>query len=477
MKYLIFGTGDYYNRYKKWFECREIVALLDNSKQKQHTIIDGFEVLPPEEGVKLQYDSIIILSFCVKQMKQQLLSLGVCEDKIYHFYDLAQLFAFGKTRIPLQYYLNAEEIIYSQDEMKSKVLLISTDLTLGGPSIALFHAAVILKKQGYKVVYASMWDGALREKLIEQKIPVVVDENLPISTMRQTKWVNTFSLILCNTLNFYVFLSERDTTIPIVWWFHDARFFYDGVNRKIMRQISLNHLKAVSVGPVPETAVREFLPDLACEELLYGVKDAADGRKRKCDSSILRFVTIGFLEDIKGQDILLKAVLELPDCIRHRCAFYIVGHNDTLFGEKIKNESAKMQEMIFTGRVSREKIHALLADADVLICPSKQDAMPTVAAEAMMHSVPCIVSDATGTAAYITDGRDGFVFQSENVQMLKEKIAWCAANRDRLDEIGRKARELYEGHFSMTAFEKRFMEIVEGVRNEVFEWKLRRESL
>ena len=211
MKYLIFGTGDYYNRYKKWFECWEIVALLDNSKQKQHTIIDGFEVLPPEEGVRLQYDRIIILSFYVRQMKQQLLSLGVSEDKIYHFYDLAQLFASGKTRIPLQYYLNAEEIIQSKDDIKSKALLMSTDLTLGGPSIALFHAAVILKRHGYRVVYASMWDGALREKLTEQEIPVVVDENLPISTMRQTKWVNTFSLILCNTLNFYVFLSERDT--------------------------------------------------------------------------------------------------------------------------------------------------------------------------------------------------------------------------------------------------------------------------
>ena len=66
----------------------------------------------------------------MKQMKQQLLSLGVCEDKIYHFYDLAQLFASGKARIPLQFYLNAEEIIQSKDEMKSKVLLISTDLTL-----------------------------------------------------------------------------------------------------------------------------------------------------------------------------------------------------------------------------------------------------------------------------------------------------------------------------------------------------------
>ncbi len=51
--------------------------------------------------------------------------------------------------------------------------------------------------------------------------------------------------------------------------------------------------------------------------------------------------------------------------------------------------------------------------------------MPTVCAEAMMHSVPCILSDAAGTAAYVEDGVNGLVFQSENVQELSEKIKWC----------------------------------------------------
>jgi len=66
MKLLLFGTGDYYNRYKKWFVHQEIVALLDNSKQKQYTWIDEIRVLPPEEGVKLSYDAVVILSFYAK---------------------------------------------------------------------------------------------------------------------------------------------------------------------------------------------------------------------------------------------------------------------------------------------------------------------------------------------------------------------------------------------------------------------------
>lgn len=463
MKFLLFGTGDYYNRYKKWFEQHEVIALLDNALQKHHAYIDGIEVLSPEEGIRLPYDAIVILSFYVKQMRQQLLSLGVDKNKIYHFYDLHQLILKNKEIRPLHYYLDAKEIIEQKENAGHKILLLSNDLALGGPSIALFHAANILKKCGYSVVYASMLEGPLRDKIIEQNIPVVVDENLQISTMKETEWVNTFSLIICNTLNFYVFLSERNMEIPVVWWLHDARFFYDGVNKVVMGKICLHNLKAVSVGPVPTEAIKEFLPNIECDELLYGVADLKKEHKVQKSSQIITFITIGFLEERKGQDILLKAIHKLPDNIKNQSEFYLVGHNNTLLGEKICREIKDNKRIIITGSVDREKIHELLRLSDVLICPSRQDPMPTVAAEAMMHAVPCIVSDITGTAAYIHDGEDGLVFQCENENNLAEKMQWCIKNKDKLESMGEKARKLYETYFSMSAFEKRLLEIIRNV--------------
>lgn len=35
MKFLIFGTGDYYERYKKWFPPKDVLALLDNSEKSR----------------------------------------------------------------------------------------------------------------------------------------------------------------------------------------------------------------------------------------------------------------------------------------------------------------------------------------------------------------------------------------------------------------------------------------------------------
>lgn len=463
MRFLLFGTGDYYNRYKKWFERQEVVALLDNSEQKQHTFIDGIEVLPPKEGVRLDYDIIIILSFYVKQMRQQLISLGVDLDKIYHFYDLHRLIALDAEQRQKQFYLNAREIVDCKTSVIPKILLLSHDMTLGGPSIALFHAARVLKEKEYVVVFAAMFDGPLKKELLKNNIPVIVDENLQIATMQKSKWVRAFSLLICNTLNFHVFLSEREIDIPVIWWLHDARFFYDGVNKEVFRKIRLDNLKAVSVGTVPAEAVREFLPEMECDQLLYGVNDIGYGITENSEDDRIQFITIGFFEDIKGQDVLVQAVRKLPDAIRKQCQFYMVGYNKTLFGERIFAECVNMDEVIFTGSVDRQGIHRLLSDSDVLICPSRQDSMPTVAAEAMMHSVPCIVSNATGTASYIHNGNDGFVFPNENVQALAGRIEWCVTNKAELQSIGKRARKLYEEYFSMTAFERRFMEVIHEV--------------
>ena len=159
-------------------------------------------------------------------MRQQLISLGVMPEKIYHFYDLHQLFGQSVVRRPVQYYLGARELAADVSLTVPKILLLSHDLTLGGPAIALFHTAEILEKKGYRVVFAAMSGGPLLDELIKRGIPVVVDENLQISTMQETEWISGFSLLICNTLNFHVFLSERDTRIPVVWWLHDLSLIH-----------------------------------------------------------------------------------------------------------------------------------------------------------------------------------------------------------------------------------------------------------
>lgn len=273
MRYLLFGTGDCYERYKKWFPKESVLALMDNSPKKQGGKIDGLPVMAPKEALCLPYDQIVILSFYVKEMRRQLIALGAEAGKISHFYDLHDLLMRQEKRKRALYYWEYDQPAeIASNRSEKKVLLLSYDLNLGGPSLALLHAAIVLKQNGWKPVYASMIDGPLRERLMREKISVVIDENLQIETMRESLWVRKFDLIICNTINYYVFLSDRPENIPIVWWLHDSEFFYDGVDKKKLKGMNQKNLRILSVGPVPKRAMRKYLPNVEISDFLYGVE-------------------------------------------------------------------------------------------------------------------------------------------------------------------------------------------------------------
>lgn len=513
MKFLLFGTGDYYNRYRIWFDSKDIAALIDNAEEKQGQYVDGIRVIPPEDVSRYEYDAVVILSFYVKAMKAQLIDLGVEEKKIYHFFDLHDLIYHPGIRRRVCCYglQDCIESVYDyrseskqsgseqsgichrlEDSFLSekhcgsskKILLLSNDLTLGGPAIALYHAAQILIKRGYRVVYGSMLDGPLREILTKEGIPVIVDENLMIQTMDEAQWVRKYSFIICNTMNFHVFLSGRDKRIPVAWWLHDALFFYDGIRREALDKLTQDNMAVWSVGPIPERAVKAFRPDFYVEDLIYGVTDQAEEenrgkvtgnamvknveeKKERVETGrrdeqkiIIRFITIGYIEHRKGQDILLEAIKGLEQNIRQKAEFLFVGQNTSLLAKDLIAAAGEIPEIRFTGPVNRSKIDSLLGRADMLVCPSREDPMPTVAAEAMMHKVPCLVSDTTGTVKYIRDGIDGLIFQSENAEQLKETLERCIRGEFDLDQMGRNARNAYEKYFSMEAFENRLMDLI-----------------
>ena len=300
MNYLIFGTGEYYQRYKKWIRKEDILALLDNAPEKQGKEIDGIRVISPEEGSTLPFDSVIIMSFYIKAMKQQLLEAGVAEEKIFHFYDLRKLTDPAKQQKEILYDgLNEAQL---KELAGKRIALLSTDLALGGTAIALFHLAKALQKNGYPVIFASMTDGPLRETLRQCGIPVIVDSNLQLATMKETAWLAGFRMVVCNAINYYLFLSERNTEIPAIWWLHDSEFFYDGVDKAILSKIAPDNLKILSVGPVAESALHKAAPDLPVGQLLYGIEDTAGSAFRKTErGSKLRFVTIGCVEERKGR--------------------------------------------------------------------------------------------------------------------------------------------------------------------------------
>lgn len=454
MKYLLFGTGDYYQRYKKWFKKDEVVALLDNSTEKQHKVIDGIEVVSPMEGIKLEFDKIVILSFYVKSMKEQLIQLNVPHDKIYHFFELYKLNLNQKSEYLMCCYGKTQQEIIR--ERSDSILLLSTDLELqSGPVTVLIRMAKILKKNGMNVVFGSMMDGPQKEKLLCDNIPVVIDANLQIDTMKNIEWVHGFKHIVCNTIGFCVFMSERGESTPLTWWLHDSDFFYDGIERKLLKETDFEDVQVVSVGKIPRQAFNRIVPDVKIDNLLYGIN-------KSIDPFFVNFMVMGYIEKRKGQDILIEAIRLLDADARSKARFYFVGKDSSEMAKQIKEQVKNIPEVIITGLISEQEKKCLINKIDVLICPSREDPMPAVVVEAMMNRIPSIVSDSTGISEFISDGVNGLLFRNGNALLLSQKITWCINNFSKLPKIGKRAEEIYSKYFSMEAFEKNILDLLQS---------------
>lgn len=477
---LIFGTGNYYKRYRLWFQSVNILALLDNNPAKQNTMIDGHPVMSPEAGVKRHYDAIFILSFYDRGMRQQLIELGVHPECIFNFYDISEQLELGSIDVkPVCY--NSDSVDETEGDVKEsavsmiaaepsgknvvlekkKILLISHDLLLGGPALALYHFAVVLRSE-YQVEIASRLDGPLRDTCQKDRIPVIIDRNLQVKSLSEIPWIHGYSLILCNTIEEYTLLRNRDLAVPTIWWLHDSAFFYEGIANYALQKLDRTNLNVCTVGKVPAKAIHDRLPDLQTRELLYGVEEPEGANKTDdaeieeamiCDDDAMNFISVGFVEPRKGQDLLVSAIEMIyqdnPSCLKN-VTFIFIGDQSSLFAADLIRKAQKIPAIRFIGKKTRRELDSIYRRATLLICPSREDPMPTVAAEAMSYGVPCLLSDATGTADYITDGENGFLFQSENVDSLKAKLKACIRRND-LNQVGKSARKVYEEVFSMKA--------------------------
>ena len=87
----------------------------------------------------------------------------------------------------------------------------------------------------------------------------------------------------------------------------------------------------------------------------------------------MRFVTIGYIERRKGQDVLIDAIEGLPEDISLRCEFVLIGQDDSLMAHELRERIADMPWIEMMGFVGRDMIHEVLDESDVLICPSRED--------------------------------------------------------------------------------------------------------
>ncbi len=145
------------------------------------------------------------------------------------------------------------------------------------------------------------------------------------------------------------------------------------------------------------------------------------------DGLVLLFV--GKLVSRKAPHDLLAAVRELPLRLGQRAVIVVVGDGPLLGDLRHVAAQSPRVRVLFVGFQDQRHISAFYHAADMLVLPSIADeTWGLVVNEALQHGVPCIVSDAVGSAPDLIEPRaTGEIYRAGSPKELAHAIANAAA--------------------------------------------------
>lgn len=169
---------------------------------------------------------------------------------------------------------------------------------------------------------------------------------------------------------------------------------------------------------------REFFIDLDInkKEILnkYSINEDFD--------KIVLFV--GRISKLKGLDVLLKAAKIYEN---DKTLTLIAGDGEYKEELKVMQEEMKLKNIVFLGSKEHSELRNLYNIADVLVLPSRKEALPLVAIESLACGTPAIVTNQSGMDQIINEDV-GLIFEMDNDKMLAEKINLILNNKRVFDK-------------------------------------------
>lgn len=142
----------------------------------------------------------------------------------------------------------------------------------------------------------------------------------------------------------------------------------------------------------------------------------------------LKLIYVGSLTQRKG----LKYLFDAVDLCHAEIQLTLVGGK---IGDPCLPLQQKLAQYSWFPSLDPTRLHALIADHDVLLLPSLSDSWGLVVGEALAAGLPVIVSANTGAKHLVESGRNGFIIPIRNAAAIAEKITALAENRDLLADM------------------------------------------
>lgn len=167
----------------------------------------------------------------------------------------------------------------------------------------------------------------------------------------------------------------------------------------------------------------------------------APREKHWCRDGVTTVLAIGKFQPRKNHALFLETIANVMR--HHDVRATIVGECSTdAHGEVLAALRRQRSELGLQAKVRIRTnlpfatVQELYATHDLFVLASRGEPAAVSPLEAMAHSLPVICSDSNGTACYVSHGRNGFVFRTDDAADLAACIRQAVGDRDRMVAMG-----------------------------------------
>jgi glycosyltransferase involved in cell wall biosynthesis len=221
------------------------------------------------------------------------------------------------------------------------------------------------------------------------------------------------------------------------------------------------HMRILAVSGAVRDALLQARPDLPAAQVpvVYsGVPDPGlpEPPRRQPISALapLRLGLIGRLEAVKGLDIALHALAELGRtggaATLVTLRLEVIGPDDTAWATQMRALVSQLgleAQVHFWG--ARSDVPQRLAELDVLLAPSRREALPLALIEAAAAGRAVLAARVGGVPEIVANGHSGLLLLPDDPAALAQAIQHLLDQPELLSTWGQAARRCYEQQFTL----------------------------
>lgn len=244
----------------------------------------------------------------------------------------------------------------------------------------------------------------------------------------------------------------------IVYTFHSSVPPLDQIklHTRIWYKVFNKYCKIVTVSKEIEKVAQLNWPHSSIQNIYLGIKLKKSNREQArkelhlSDDKLMVMCTANF-NYIKGLDILVKAVAQLPQYVDLKnVVFYIVGQPDE---DKVELQ----QEIDGLGLSSYVQLEGIsnqiplyLNAADIYVQPSRSEGLPLSLMEACFVGLPIVASRIGGIPEVAVEGDNAILFEVEDAMSFALALSQLIKDVPLRKKLGLRSKQVYDDKFHLS---------------------------